>query len=292
MCQKLKADAKSLGQQQNAYKHIVVDEKHKIMLCVPYKSGATTHLQLLAQNSDAALMHKMPEAEMQRILRSLYLKKNRERFGIKDFSSFSPQRQQQLLEEFYKVTVVRHPLVRLLSLYRNRVANFNTNTRLWDCNLKAAGRGLSSWLRVKHPRAARNCTFGAFVEFLTQHRENFVRDQHLVPMHNWCRPCDIKYDFMVRLESGDSDQRYLIQNYINPNFNGTLHGNAALHSKTDSSDKFEDFWPQFSDITDQQLAFLSNVYEYDLKLFGFEYERRSGGLGTTCRVSTGSGSCC
>ena len=38
-------------------KNIFVDEKHHVLLCVPYKSGASTHLNLLAQNSDAVLKH-------------------------------------------------------------------------------------------------------------------------------------------------------------------------------------------------------------------------------------------
>ena len=292
MCLNLEADAQSLGQRQKAYRHIVVDDKHKILLCVPYKSGATTHLQLLALNSDAAL--NMSKWKFQRAIRSLYLKGNRAAVGINDFPTYSKQRQQEMLDEYVKVTVTRHPLVRLLSVFHNKVATFNPQTDRWDCKLQAlASKRLNKWLSNTQPNATRNCSFGVFVEYLSQARRNFVIDEHLTPMHEWCRPCDIKYDFMVRLESGDTDQRYLIQNYINPSFNGTLHGNAELHSNQVSADKFEDVWPLYSDITDRQLAFLSEVYEYDLKLYGYNYKRTDGGgLSTSCRVSTDTGSSC
>ena len=294
MCQNLKIDDKTRRRMQaSAHRHIVVDEKHKILLCVPYKSGASTHLNLLAQNSDAVLLKQIPDAQLHKVLNSLSDAKSRRRVGLKDFTAFSSKEGQKLLDDFFKVTVVRHPFVRLLSMYLNKVGRFNNQTGLWDCSDNYYGTDLAKWIESKHPQRGANCSLDLFVDFMLNHRTNMLRDMHTAPMHEWCGPCDIKYDYIVRLETGDSDQRYLLQR-INPDFKRTLHENTQLHRSADFSDRFEDRWPQFRDVSDAQLDGLRDIYGLDLELFGYEYER-SGyetSLKTSCRVGGHSKSWC
>ena len=277
-----------------AHRNIVVDKKHKILLCVPYKSGASTHLNLLAQNSDAVLKNTIPAEQLHKILNSLSSPQSRKRVGLQDFTAFSTKDRQRLMNEYFKVTVVRHPFVRLLSMYLNKVGRFNNSTMMWDCSDNYYGTDLQEWIRIKHPHRSSNCSLDLFIDYLLNHKSKMSRDMHTAPMHSWCGPCDVTYDYIVRLETGDTDQQYLLQNKINPNFNRTLHENPALH-KNVNGESFESRWPQFRDVSDDQLRGLREMYAPDLDLFGYEYERNGHetSLKTKCHINTsGASPCC
>ena len=116
---------------------------------------------------------------------------------------------------------------------------------------------------------------------------------HTQPMHLWCNPCDIHYNFIVRLETGDTDQEYLLKNKINPNFNRILHENQVLSRNVASTDMFTRNLSQFRGVSDAQLEGLTQFYGEDLAMFGYEYERQSRELlKTRCKISSKTGDYC
>ena len=254
------------------YRNIFVDHKHKLLLCVPYKSGASTHLNLLAQNSDAVLNNEIPKEELDQILQSLSKKTSQKRVGIDNLNKIKSIERSKILEEYYKVMVVRHPFVRILSMYSNKVAQYNQDTHLWDCSDNHYGTGLTNWMQKKHPNRVGNCSLDMFVSYLLNNSKMFRLDMHTHLMHSWCNPCDISYDFIVRLETGDSDQEYLLKNKINPNFNRILHENQVLSRNVTSTDMFTRNLSQFRGVSDAQLEGLTQFYGEDLAMFGYEYD--------------------
>ena len=276
------------------YRNIVVDQKHEILLCVPYKSGASTHLNLLAQNSDAVLNHEIPKEELDGILQSLSRVESRKRVGLQNFVKFSIPERKRMLREYYKVMVVRHPLVRLLSMYSNKVAQYNPLTNMWDCSKNYYGKYLQGWISKHHPHKTGNCSLDMFVDYFVNHKRMMYSDMHTAPMHAWCNPCDIPYDYIVRLETGDSDQEYLLKNKLNPNFGKILHENPQLSKTIKQSSGFLNSWQQFQEVSKQQIEGLLENYGPDLALFGYEFQRHeSGSIKTRCNVQTGnSDTCC
>ena len=294
MCQ---AWSKTYKPSKASHRNIFVDHKHKLLLCVPYKTAFSTHMHLLAVNSDAVLYNKFPKDSLERMLKSLSMKATHKKFGIYNLNSnsmFPVKSRKRLLKEYYKVMVVRHPFVRLVSMYFNKVARYNTDTHLWNCSAKSYGTRMSSWLRKNHPSRIGNCSFNMFVSYFLNNTEIFRKDMHTHPQHSWCNHCDIHYDFIERLETGYSDQEYLLKNIINPNFTGTVHKNKDFSRNLIHGDVFERVLPQFQDISDAQLKELAQFYGADLALFGYEFERAEpkGQVRTRCKIDIRGGHYC
>ena len=278
-----------------ATKNMFVDEKHQVLLCVPYKSGASTHLNLLAQNSDAVLNHKIPAQQLQLILDKLVVRANRQKVGIRDMNSYPAQKRQNLLNNYYKVAVVRHPLVRILSMYTNKVAHYDSETSLWVCSDNYYGEYLKQYIVANQLQSTVNCSFALFVDYLVNHQLSMLKDMHTSPMTSWCNHCDINYDLIIKLETGNQDQRYLLDTKINPSFNKTLQINPALHhinAANNTQQEFTRVWTQFQSVNRDHFEKLIAMYRTDLDLFGYSYSWRDDGLETKCEIDVEGEFCC
>lgn len=277
----------------DALKNIVVDEKHELLLCVPYKCGASTHLTLLARNSDAYLNNEIPEAERNKMLRSLYSETNRRRFGLKMLSEFPAEKRQEVLRDYFKVSVVRHPFARFSSMFYNRVAIFNAQTQKYECpKNNNIGKELTKLMNTKP--YARNCSLAVFIDLFLSNSTEWLRNPHLTPMHVWCGTCDINYDYIIRLETGDDDQRYVMKNYVNENFDKTLRINGRPDKSNDARQPFERKLPEYDDVSDDQIKTLIEIYGLDLDIFGYKIERsrQENGLLTKCSIENSKSSPC
>ncbi|XP_008477923.2 carbohydrate sulfotransferase 11-like [Diaphorina citri] len=106
--------------------------------------------------------------------------------------------------------IVRHPFERLLSAYRDKIYNSLPNT---------IHRALSSAiLRKYRPLAAtkstsRRATFEEFVLYLldTFRSNETGLDMHWAPVVQFCTPCLINFNVILKFETLQEDQRYLIE---------------------------------------------------------------------------------
>lgn len=107
----------------------------------------------------------------------------------------------------YVFTVVREPYGRLFSTYRNKFYFPNSHWTPIGPKIVKRYRKNPSKDSLVH---SHDVTFHEMIRFTVEEYEaGRSLDEHLRPMYEGCYPCDYQYDFIVKLETIDSDLDYI-----------------------------------------------------------------------------------
>ena len=147
----------TLKQQQKMFYHTVfVDQNHKILACLPPKSGSSTWKAILANNSqDKPLPSNIDTKKMFTSLR---------RSKILTLSKFNSSMQQYFLKhtEYFKFMIARHPFERLYSGYVDKLVS-HRGIRIMEKH----GRRILDMFHPELDAETRKIGFGAtFYEFV------------------------------------------------------------------------------------------------------------------------------
>ena len=258
------------------YHYLYVDEKHKVVLCLPLKAGCTTWKLILANNSREQALDANFKGKK---LHSNGLKQ----YGINRLNTFSKEEQGNILRTFYKVVVVRHPLDRLVSAYNDKFCNFVSER--WT--RKLGGQILNKYhpeLDAQTRRMGKGVLFHEFLNHILT-----ATNPHWRPIHKTCFPCDVTYDYMVKLETQSIDAAHVIGQHFGPHFRGLgSHGNKKGGGAGGTLGG-EKLLSHYVNVTDNLLqAVLDHGYRQDMQLFGYDWRREANGSITSfCR----SGDC-
>jgi chondroitin 4-sulfotransferase 11 len=131
--------------------------------------------------------------------------------------------------------IVRHPFERLLSAYRDKLQFALPHTfhqklgnmivrkfrkpvtyERSDNTHHPSMKNVHSFQHSKMKKVgSRWPTFPEFVEFLLfEANHNAELDMHWTPIIKFCTPCQVKFDMILKFETLDEDQRYLIEKVI------------------------------------------------------------------------------
>ena len=105
---------------------------------------------------------------------------------------------QQLMEQFNKVTFVRHPFARLVSAFQNKVLDHS-----WFKN-KLLKYNSTTEVKDGIP------TFSQFVDYVLD-QDPKTMNHHFEVMWTRCNVCQIKYDFIGKMETFDQDVSSLLK---------------------------------------------------------------------------------
>lgn len=109
-------------------------------------------------------------------------------------------------------------------------------------------------------------TFPEFVEFLlfeAGHHGNNL-DMHWTPITNFCTPCQVKFDVILKFETLDEDQRFLIDKAGLANVIRPEHKNSGKSKSTN-----EMLMSHYAQLTKSQVRGLHQVFKYDFELFDY-----------------------
>nr|XP_054761641.1 carbohydrate sulfotransferase 14-like [Lytechinus pictus] len=105
------------------------------------------------------------------------------------------------LKHYLKIVTVRHPLIRLLSGYRDKFIEHTDKFRKDIPKMIIDSRKGDA--RRNGPK---HVTFPEFANFLTRNSQNLKSgDPHWTPQYIRSRPCEQNYDVIVKLETSDED---------------------------------------------------------------------------------------
>ena len=123
------------------------------------------------------------------------------------------------LSEYYKMTMVRNPLERLVSAYRHKLSypimkkksasadiNYSINLQR-DVFQTIHPEEYKKWL--EDPSLQYTVTFADFIKFVII-KPNDQLDVHYQPVINLCQPCVVKYDFYNVLNRFNQDSQVLL----------------------------------------------------------------------------------
>ncbi|XP_069681691.1 carbohydrate sulfotransferase 11-like isoform X2 [Periplaneta americana] len=162
--------------------------------------------------------------------------------------------------------IVRHPLERLLSAYRDKI-QFSLPHTLHqklgnEIILRYRKKKIKGKSGSKNPRWP---TFSEFVQYLVDvQRRGDPFDMHWTPITHFCTPCQVDFDIIMKFETLQEDQNYLIhhaglQEIIQPEWKNPAKGRTT--SELVSS--------YYSQLTTEQILQLYDIYRYDFELFGY-----------------------
>ncbi len=186
------------------YRRILADNNRKILYCVIPKNGCTSWKALMFISSGAKTLEQV--AKNTELVHNPYLLR---RGGLVYLSNYSIEEIRLRLKEYYKFVIYRHPIERLASAWYNKfVQERSYSTGYFENIYSTFGKRMVNLTIVP---------FNGFLEALVStnvHRwVRFSRDKHWEEQFKLCHPCHIKYDYIAKVETMDTDAKVLLTQY-------------------------------------------------------------------------------
>ncbi|XP_011685749.1 PREDICTED: carbohydrate sulfotransferase 11-like isoform X1 [Wasmannia auropunctata] len=175
---------------------------------------------------------------------------------------------QKKLATYDKLIVVRHPLERLLSAYRNKLeTKHEKSAKYFQTRF---GKKIVKRYRLNATeeslRNGDDVTFREFVDFVTDdNTENGTRNEHWRPVYDLCQPCIVNYNLISKYESLVEDATEVLERIGVTSVNFP----ARPPSSEPTSRKLDRY---YSTLSYKQLRKLADLYKLDLRLFDYSLE--------------------
>ena len=286
--------------QRTVANHIYVDEKHKILACLPPKAGCTTWKAILANNSSE---NPLPAKFSQfRHVMGLHQPNVLHRFGVLNLATLNVSQQTEILQsdEYFKFMVTRNPFERLHSGFINKFVS--------DLDPAMRRRHGSLILDLFHPeleesirREGKGVTFAEFIRYVKHDR--YSRNEHWEPAFNLCQPCVVRYDQIVKTETMDEDNAEIITKHLGPYSRGIRSAyNIGIDSRTTrhngtSLSRIGRKLEAYSALSLTDIKFILFKYRKDFEYFGYAWkfirnETNRPVLYSSCTQGSIHSSCC
>ncbi|XP_022109255.1 carbohydrate sulfotransferase 10-like isoform X2 [Acanthaster planci] len=192
--------------------------------------------------------------------------------GFKEVPHSSLLRQILNLNTYTRFVQVRHPFARLISAYRNKISGEATRSgqdpKFTDISLhivRKYRRGAEG--EDFNPETLR-VTWDEWIQYLTDPTELSRFDPHWREMYKLCLPCRVNYDVVGKLETVESDSKFLL-NYLDLKQLRFPTSRPLFHHGIDREDK-ELLEHYFGNMSTRNLQRLYNIYKLDFELFGYK----------------------
>ncbi|XP_038210957.1 carbohydrate sulfotransferase 11 isoform X2 [Zerene cesonia] len=248
-CSRLGLDSSS--QKASAWEYLVNRQYH-VIWCNIFKAASTSwmyNFNLMA-NYTAAFLNRSKEVPLE-LARKRYARPTVEMLRKAQADSLT-------------FLIVRHPLERLASAYNDKIVH------AWPMSFhdKMGQRIVKRYRKATDSNPAPTERYPVFEEFvsyiLDEARAKRTLDMHWTPYTNFCTPCKFNFDVILKFETLDEDQRFLIQvarlqDIIKPEWRNSGKGANTLHNINHL----------YSRLKKSQLDGLYNLYKYDFQLFNY-----------------------
>ncbi|EZA47465.1 Carbohydrate sulfotransferase [Ooceraea biroi] len=171
------------------------------------------------------------------------------------------------LATYDKLIVVRHPLERLLSAYRNKLEpKHEKSAKYFQSRFgKKIIKKYRQNATLESLKNGDDVTFREFVDFVTDDSENGTRNEHWRPINELCQPCVVNYNLVSKYESLVEDATEILERI------GVT--SVSFPTKPPSSEptsrKLDKY---YSTLSYKQLRKLADLYKLDLRLFDYSLE--------------------
>ncbi|XP_050709131.1 carbohydrate sulfotransferase 13-like [Eriocheir sinensis] len=125
---------------------------------------------------------------------------------------------EEKLRTYKKFLMVRHPLERVLSAFRDKLETPDQHpAAVFQSQIDYFSKKIAGMIKAKYRGAAyrggHNVTFAEFIRFISEAGRGTPeqRNEHWRPMHELCQPCAVRHDFIGKYENLKEDADYLLQ---------------------------------------------------------------------------------
>ncbi|XP_003489107.1 carbohydrate sulfotransferase 11 [Bombus impatiens] len=259
-CEEIFEDRDSLNENLNpeSFRNILVDEQHELLYCYVPKVACTNWKRVLMVATG-----KWPGNDPMEIPADQAHSPG----TFQRLTNYTLSEIERMLATYDKLIVVRHPLERLLSAYRNKLeAKHEKSSRYFQTRFgKKIIRRYRQNATVESLRNGDDVTFREFVQFVTDDSSNETRNEHWKPIYELCHPCLVNYNLVSKYESLVEDATEVLERMGVESVNfPTKPVNSEPTAK-----KLEKY---YSTLTYKQLRKLADLYKLDLRLFDYSLE--------------------
>ena len=118
----------------------------------------------------------------------------------------------KILNSFQKFMFAREPFGRLLSFYIDKL--YAPNSLFWKIVGTTVAKKYRNNATEKSIMCGHDATFEEVVRyFLDAQKTPTNQDSHFLPIFEQCRPCDINYNYIGKLETFEEDTTYLLNKF-------------------------------------------------------------------------------
>merc|ERR1712127_1111659 len=174
--------------------------------------------------------------------------------------------------KYFKFMVVRHPFVRLVSAFRDKLE------RMTEYNVRYHAKdAVRMTERRYNSTVADSPTFPEFADYLVRTPPNLM-DKHWAPYSKLCLPCNISYDAILKLETIKEDADWLFPHlnltHLRPDWDQVAHVHAGPGGEggQDSDTLARNYYGR---LARQTIVRLYNKYSVDFRMFGYDTEVQS-----------------
>ena len=264
---------------------MMVDDKHKIVMCCTAKIAGTSWKRvfnvLTGISSNSSVMN-MPGFESNILARN-----------ISRIQDYKPDEVKNILNNYTKVMFARHPLTRILSAFKNKLAPNSTDERNRYGFRQLVGYEMIKKYRpwspaLKHvifnldkgdhtvPVALRDydlidydLNLHDFIKFLIDDDNSQSHwNNHWMENYRYCRPCDVTYDVIGKYETLSDDARYLLKRTKVDDIVSFPKSEGNAITSTHSSDH-EGLITAYKQIPFQDIDKIVKRYKMDFLLFNY-----------------------
>jgi len=185
-------------------------------------------------------------------------------------SNFTPEKQREMLNTYFKFTFVREPFERLLSAYKDKFLNPRQIDWEW---FGIYGRDILKTVRPNPSKRAKaelnDITFREFIEYVIKKSGDKVGlDWHWDNYLNICGMCAVDYDFLGHYETFDQDLLdFKKKARLSP-------GDATafnLKFSKNRSDTASSMLKYYSQIPLEWIDILGEIYRPSFEMFGYSF---------------------
>ncbi|XP_015232860.1 PREDICTED: carbohydrate sulfotransferase 12 [Cyprinodon variegatus] len=253
--------------------HLIVDDTHQIIYCYVPKVACTNWKRIMVVLSESLISPATgrpyidPESVPADLVHNSSLHLTFAKFWRR-YGSLSHHLMALKLQRYTKFLFVRDPFVRLISAFRNKFGRPNEDffRQFGSVMLRRYGNVSGSLAETAAEAFAAGLkpTFHQFITYLLdpQTEKESIFNEHWRQVYRLCHPCQVKYDFIGRLETLETDSEQLLKLL---KVDHLVRFPSGPRNRTASS--WERDW--FAQIPVSERRELYKLYEPDFKLFGY-----------------------
>ncbi|KAK2163015.1 hypothetical protein LSH36_87g02052 [Paralvinella palmiformis] len=266
----------------------IYDDRHKVMMCWMSKAGCTSFKALLLEAAGFNLSSSKFGVDMLGIHSDELLIQ----YGLDKMVMLSDDKIKEILGKYFVFMLIRHPFERLLSTYRGKVLNKQSDIPWFAAEtLKLSHSDIfennKTLARMKAPQNVLGSpTFSQFLDWI---RISNTYNDHWSMIVEACHPCAHNWSAILKLETMEHDSRLLIE-HLKPDLN--ISAAPVRHSHQNEPVHNHDWlrMPEYDDVTEETIEYLLQMYEIDLKMFGYKWDKARNIA--SCSIDTVDGLCC
>ncbi|XP_037328991.2 carbohydrate sulfotransferase 12-like [Pungitius pungitius] len=253
--------------------HLIVDDTHQIIYCYVPKVACTNWKRVMVVLSQSLISpssgkpYTDPEAVPPDLVHNSSLHLTFAKFW-RHYGSLSRHLMALKLQHYTKFLFVRDPFVRLISAFRNKFGRPNEDfyKQFGSVMLRRFGNASGGLPETAAEAFAAGIkpTFRQFIAYLLdpETESESVFNEHWRQVYRLCHPCQVKYDFVGRLETLETDAQRLLRLL---EVDGLLRFPSGARNRTAAS--WERDW--FAQIPETMRRELYELYEPDFEMFGY-----------------------